>query len=109
LGAVAAAIVDSRNVFHQAGDAIGVRARPTVPGVRAALGRLGFPVDAVHVGLALARQRDQVDLAAPHAANLAYQQRVLKRMAEMFSSVSSTASRVARSRTKWLIPRAACE
>ena len=38
---------------------------------------LGFQVDAVHVGLALARQRDQVDLAVPHATNLAYQQRVL--------------------------------
>jgi hypothetical protein len=48
-----------------------------VPGVRAALGRLGFQVDAVHVGLALARERDQADLAVPHAANLAYQQRVL--------------------------------
>jgi hypothetical protein len=77
LGAVAAAIVDSRNVFHQAGDAIGVRCCPTVSGVRAALGRLGFQVEAVHVGLALARQRDQTDLAAPHAANLAYKQRVL--------------------------------
>jgi hypothetical protein len=76
-GTVVAAIVDSRNMFHQAGDAIGVRARPTVPGVRAALSRLGFQVDAVHVGLALARQRDQADLASPHAANLAYQQSVL--------------------------------
>jgi len=77
LGAVAAAIVDSRNVFHQAGDAIGVRSCPTVPGVRTALGQLGFQVDAVHVGLALARQRDQVDLASQHAANLAFKERVL--------------------------------
>src|SRR5262249_25147283 len=36
-----------------------------------------FDVIAVHVGLALARDRDQVELAAPHRANLAYQQRVL--------------------------------
>jgi hypothetical protein len=77
LGAVAAAVVDSRNIFHQAGAAIGVRVRPTVPGVRAALSRLDFQIKAVHVGLALARERDQVDLAAPHRANLAYQRRVL--------------------------------
>jgi len=61
--ALAAAIVDSRNIFHQAGDATGMRARPTVPGVRAVLARYGFDVTAVHVGLALARPCDQQDLA----------------------------------------------
>lgn len=77
MAAVAAVIVDSRNIFHQAGDAIGIRARPTVPGVRAALARLGFQVGPVHVGLALARPSDQAALAGAHAANLAYRQNVL--------------------------------
>lgn len=70
--AVAAAIVDSRNIFHQAGDATGLRARPTVQGVRTALARYGFDVAAVHVGLALARPSDQQDLARHHADNDSY-------------------------------------
>lgn len=75
--AIAAAIVDSRNVFHQAGDATGVRARPTVPGVRAALARYGFDVQAVHVGLALARLSDQQSLARHHADNDAYRRQIV--------------------------------
>lgn len=70
--ALAAAIVDSRNIFHQAGDATGIRARPTVVGVRRALARYGFDVSAVHVGLALARPGDQRDLAQHHADNETY-------------------------------------
>jgi hypothetical protein len=73
---LAAAIVDSRNIFHQAGDATGIRARPTVAGVRAALARYGFDVAAVHVGLALARPSDQQDLARYHADNEAYKRQV---------------------------------
>lgn len=76
LTAVAAAIVDSRNTFHQAGDATGLRARPTVPGVRTALARYGFDVAAVHVGLALARPSDQQDLARHHAANESYRSQI---------------------------------
>lgn len=72
----AAAIVDSRNIFHQAGDATGIRARPTVAGVRAALARYGFDVAAVHVGLALARPGDQRDLAQQHADNETYRQQI---------------------------------
>lgn len=75
--AVAAAIVDSRNVFHQGGDAIGVRGCPSVKGVRTALARYGFDVVAVHVGLALARLRDRQTLAAQHAYNETYRQQVL--------------------------------
>jgi hypothetical protein len=74
--ALAAAIVDSRNIFHQAGDATGIRARPTVPGVRAALARYEFDVTAVHVGLALARPCDQQVLAGQHADNEAYRTRI---------------------------------
>lgn len=77
LTAVVAAIVDSRNIFHQAGDATGVRARPTVPGVRAAPAHYGFDVLAVHVGLALARPRDRQDLARYHAANDTYRGQIL--------------------------------
>jgi hypothetical protein len=74
--ALAAAIVDSRNIFHQAGDATGMRARPTVAGVRAALARYGFDVTAVHVGLALARPSDQQDLAQHHADNETYRTQI---------------------------------
>lgn len=77
LTAVAAAIVDSRNMYHQAGDAIGHRVCPTVPGVRTALARYGFDVSAVHVGLALARPSDRIDLAKDHAQNDAYRQKVI--------------------------------
>ncbi|WP_322870867.1 hypothetical protein [Streptomyces goshikiensis] len=77
MSVVAAAIVDSRNVFHQAGDAIGLRATPTVPGVRAAMARYGFDVAEVHVGLALARAKDRQALARQHANNEAYRARVL--------------------------------
>lgn len=77
LRAVAAAVVDSRNMFHQAGDAIGVRACPTVPGVRKSLARFGFDVAAVHVGLALARKRDQKALERQHLANQSYRQSVI--------------------------------
>jgi hypothetical protein len=76
LTVVAAAIVDSRNIFHQAGDATGLRARPTVQGVRMALARYGFDVAAVHVGLALARPSDQQDLARHHAANDSYRRQI---------------------------------
>jgi hypothetical protein len=72
LAAVVAAIVDSRNIFHQAGDATGIRARPTVPGVRAALAHYGFEVSDIHVGLALARPGDLKELARYHADNDAY-------------------------------------
>jgi hypothetical protein len=72
-----AAVVDSRNVFHQAGDVCGVRARPSVPGVKSALARYGLDVAAVHVGLALPRQRDAVDLARAGAENEAYRTQVL--------------------------------
>jgi hypothetical protein len=74
--ALAAAIVDSRNIFHQAGDATGIRARPTVVGVRRALAPYGFDVTAVHVGLALARASDQQVLAQYHADNEAYRVQV---------------------------------
>lgn len=77
MSVVAAAIVDSRNMFHQAGEAIGVRRCPTVPGVRGALGRYGLQVAAVHVGLALARPSDVQVLARQHADNDAYRQQVL--------------------------------
>lgn len=77
MSVVAAAIVDSRNVFHQAAEAIGVPACPTVPGVRAAMTRFGFNVTAVHVGLALPRARDQQDLSRQHATNDAYRLQVL--------------------------------
>ncbi|MBN6036030.1 hypothetical protein [Amycolatopsis sp. 195334CR] len=77
LGAVVAVVVDSRNVYHQSGDAIGLRALPTVPGIRAALVPYGFDVAAVHVGLALARPRDRVSLARFHADNDAYRKSVI--------------------------------
>lgn len=54
-----------------------MRALPTVPGVRAALGRYGFDVSATHVGLALARPADQVDLARHHAANDRYRSEII--------------------------------
>ena len=73
----AAAIVDSRNIFHQAGDATGERRRPTVAGVQTALARYGFDVSAVHVGLALARPSDQPSLARQHADNEAYRQQIV--------------------------------
>lgn len=72
-----AAIVDSRNIFHQAGDATGLRARPTVPGVRAALARYGFDARDIHVGVAPARPSDRQDLARHHADNDAYRGQVL--------------------------------
>lgn len=75
--AAVAAIVDSRNIFHQAGDATGTQARPTVPGVLAALARYGFDVPAIHVGLALARPRDRQDLARHHADNDIYRSQIL--------------------------------
>lgn len=77
LSAVVAAVVDSRNVFHQCGDAIGLRARPSVPGIRTALRQYGLDAQIVHVGLALARPRDRVDLARYHASNDAYRSRVV--------------------------------
>ncbi|MEV7039894.1 hypothetical protein [Amycolatopsis sp. NPDC051061] len=77
LGVSAAVVVDSRNVFHQCGDATGVRACPSVAGIRIGLARYGFDVAAVHVGLALARTRDKVDLAKQHALNEAYRNRVI--------------------------------
>ena len=73
----AAAIVDSRNIFHQAGDATGERRRPSVAGVRTALARYGFDVSAVHVGLALARPSDQQSLARQHADNDAYRGQIV--------------------------------
>jgi hypothetical protein len=75
---IAVAIADSRNIFHQAGDATGVRALPTVPGVRAGLRRYGFDVAEVHIGLALARPADQADLARHHAENDQYRQEIIK-------------------------------
>lgn len=74
---VAAAIVDSRNLYHQSGDAVGLRARPSVTGVREALRHYGLDAAAVHVGLALARPRDRQVLAQQHATNETYRQRVL--------------------------------
>lgn len=73
----AAVIVDSRNVFHQTGDAIGTRVRPTVSGVVAAFRRYDVDVQAVHVGLAVARLADRQVLASYHATNEAYRQQVL--------------------------------
>lgn len=70
-------IVDSRNVFHQAGDATGRRGRPSVSGVRVALARYGFDVGAVHVGLALARPSDRQSLARHHAVNDAYRAQIV--------------------------------
>jgi hypothetical protein len=45
--------------------------------VRKALGRYGFDVVAVHIGLAVARPADRAVLARQHADNDAYRQRVL--------------------------------
>lgn len=73
----AAVIVDSRNVFHQTGDAVGMRVLPRVPGVKAALARYGFEVEAVHVGLALARSRDQEILSRSHSDNRAYRAQIV--------------------------------
>lgn len=73
---MAAVIVDSRNVLHQGCDAIGMRLRPTVGGVRSALARYGFDVAAVHVGLAVARASDMSTLAREHAYNDAYRRQV---------------------------------
>lgn len=73
----AAAIVDSRNIFHQAGDATGERGLPSVVGVRTALARYGFDVSAVHVGLALARPSDQQSLTRQHADNDAYRRQII--------------------------------
>lgn len=64
-------------MFHQAGDALGVPACPTVPGVRAAMARYGFDVQEIHIGLAVARARDLPALARLHAVNDAYRQQVL--------------------------------
>jgi hypothetical protein len=72
----AAAIVDSRNVYHQVGDAIGVRARPVVSGVQSVFRSLGLDIRTVHIGLALARPSDAISLAAPHAENQAYRAQV---------------------------------
>lgn len=77
MSVVAAAVVDSRNVFHQAGEALGIPACPTVPGVRAAMARYGFDVQEVHVGLAVARTRDRQALARQSAVNDLYRQQVL--------------------------------
>jgi hypothetical protein len=74
---MAAAIVDSRNIFHQAGDATGARARPTVAGVQAALARYDLDIATVHVGLALARPADLSHLARQHADNEQYRQQIL--------------------------------
>lgn len=72
-----AVVIDSRNVFHQSGDALGRRALPTVDGVRHALARYGLQAAAVHVGLALPRPSDRDALARQHARNEAYRQAVL--------------------------------
>ncbi len=77
LGVTAAVVVDSRNVFHQSGDAIGFRACPSVDGIRRALRQYGYDVVAVHVGLALARASDRAKLAKQHALNEAYRDRVV--------------------------------
>ncbi len=61
----------------QAGDAIGIRGRPTVPGVKAALARYGLDVRFVHIGLALARPADRSALAKQHADNETYLKQVL--------------------------------
>lgn len=66
---IVGAVVDSRNMFHQVGDMCGVRAVPTVDGVRRALSRYGLDVRYVHVGLALPRQRDAQALSRSAADN----------------------------------------
>lgn len=62
-GVPALAVVDSRNMVHQAEEVLGYRARPTVTGVIDALSLYGFEVLDVHVGLALARSRDREALS----------------------------------------------
>lgn len=52
-------VVDSRNVFHQIGAALGEPVLPEVAGVAAALEPYGFDVRRVEVGLALPRRRDR--------------------------------------------------
>ncbi|MFF1384657.1 hypothetical protein ACFVWT_13935 [Arthrobacter sp. NPDC058288] len=71
-----AVIVDSRNVLGQVSAVMGQRHRPTVGGVRASLAMVGFDVSHVHVGLALARDKDINTLAAQHASNDKYKQSI---------------------------------
>lgn len=74
---VAAAIVDSRNVYHQAGDAIGAKLHPSVAGIARAFGRYNFDVTSVHMGLALARAADRNALSLSHSLNDSFRQRVI--------------------------------
>lgn len=76
IGVPALAIVDSRNMLHQAEEVLGYRARPTVTGVIDALSLYGFEVLDVHVGLALARLRDREALSEAHRENTAYKREV---------------------------------
>lgn len=77
MSVTAAVIVDSRNAYHQAGDVCGTKALPTVAGVVAAFARLDYDVRRVHVGLALARQRDMAALRQRHDDNDAYRRQIL--------------------------------
>jgi hypothetical protein len=70
------AVVDSRNMVHQAEEVLGYRTRPTVSGVIDALSLYGFEVLDVHVGLALARRRDREALSEAHRDNAAYKREI---------------------------------
>lgn len=72
-----AAVIDSRNVFHQVGDTCGVRCLPSVTGVVAALRRYGLEAAEVYVGLALPRVRDAARLSRSGYDNEEYRKRVV--------------------------------
>lgn len=72
------AIVDSRNMAHQAERLLGFRQTPTVDGVIKALAPYGFDVTAVHIGLALPRDSDRSRLAEIDAENRAYKSQIEK-------------------------------
>lgn len=74
---LAAAVVDSRNAYHQMGDVCGLRLRPTVAGVKAAMSRYGLNLSMVHVGLAVARKTDETALAVQHAENNSYRAAIM--------------------------------
>ncbi len=101
LGVPALAVVDSRNVIHQAEDVLGYRCKPTVAGVIDALSLYGYDVLEVHVGLALAREVDREALSRSHAENLAYLRTVEAHPRGRCSKASCTAGRTAGSRRRW--------
>lgn len=74
----ALAIVDSRNVLYEVERVLGYQRRPTVDGVVQALAPYGFDVVAVHIGLALPRSSDRLDLAKFGAENGPYKDAIEK-------------------------------